>query len=551
MSVSVKVPIKVQKRSGFDKSHHCSLSQHIGKIVPIMVDEIIANTKVHLRFALAGSMAPLATDAYMKCYYDVRAFFVPMRILYGGFESWFSDYTYPSVRRTDVEDSNEVSFDKSFLPILEFDSTADLQTIFARNTLSDYLGFKALPSTLALVDSNFRLSAMPYLAYHKVVNDWYRQPNITRDFFARPSTPVSPALDSSAEYIASMLPYISFPALSTAVLPVKYIEDDNLKLADGVSLLSLRSCNYDYDYFTNALPSAQLNSPMSVASSSSFTIASLRVANSLQQFAELNMLAGSNIVDVLKARYGANLSRGITQRAIYLGGSRIDVGTKAVDNNTGVTGNNVNNPFAGILGSVGGKAVVQGTDLIIEDFVAEEPGYIFVMGSIIPKVTYGSGVRRYLRHYISSGSLADMANPMLQNVGNQPIYAYELDGGLGMSSEAQVFGFTDRYADFMTYEDEVHGLLSYGESLQSFVAQRVFHPNEDLSICTDFLEIPSDALNNISAVGSQVSDYGFYGQVAFDYKISQPLAQYSLPSLQNPAYEHGKSVMVHRGGFRF
>ena len=73
---TVKVPIKVQKRSGFDKSHHNALTHKVGTIVPILCDEIIPNSKIYCRFAVAGSMAPLASDTYMKCYYDVRAFFV-------------------------------------------------------------------------------------------------------------------------------------------------------------------------------------------------------------------------------------------------------------------------------------------------------------------------------------------------------------------------------------------------------------------------------------------------------------------------------------------
>lgn len=547
---TVKVPIKVPKLSGFDKSHHNALTQKVGTIVPILVDELIPKSKVNLRFALAGSFPPLAVDTYMKCYYDVRAFFVPMRLLSGGFESFFSDYPYNVIASGTPK--NQVSSSKSYLPVLSIDiATANTAKIFGAGTLTDYLGYKDQSQTISTPDETVKISAMPLLAYHRVCNDWFRQSNITREYFARPDNGNYPVISVSGKYAMAMQPFVSATDITRATFPVvSAYNDDCVLLADGTSIFELRQANYDYDYFTNALPSAQLGNPMTVASASSFTIPALRIANSLQQFSELNMLAGSDFVSAVKARYGANLSRGVAQRCIYLGGSRIDIGSKSVEVNAD---NNSNaNPFANLVGASAGKAYCQGTDLIVDGFVADEPGYLFVVGVVIPKVTYGSGVRRYLRHYISAGSITDMANHLLQNVGNQPIYDWELTASLGDSSySAGVFGYTDRYAEFMTMEDEVHGLMVDGQSLGAFVAQRTFNYSDTPVISSNFLSISPWALDNITAVSSQIGNYGFYGQFAFDYKVCQPLAQYSLPSLQNPAYEHGNTVMVHRGGFRF
>lgn len=549
---SVKVPIKVQKRSGFDKSHHNALSQFVGTITPLLVDEVIPNSKVYLRFAMAGSLPPLAVDTYMKTYYDVRAFFVPFRLLWGGAESWFTNYPYNVV--TLSGGVNAIDQRQAVMPSLSIAYDADLTGMFGRGTLSDYLGFKFNDNNLSVFDEDIELSLLPYLAYHRVCDDWFRQPNITVSCFARPADGSSPLIGPSYGYCAAMAPFIS-PTVASSVFSVPSGDDINspvLLLADNVSVMSLRQANYDYDYFTNALPSPQLGNPLNVSTSGgSFTIASLRAANSLQVFAEMNALSGSNMVDVVKQRYGANLHHGVAQRCIYLGGARIDIASKTVEV-TAAANISTNNPFRTQAGSTAGRAIVQGSDLIIDDFVAEEPGYIFVVGTIIPKVNYGSGIRRYLRHYLGTGSITDMANPILQNIGNQPIYTYELDSSLGINSEnGQIFGYTDRYAEFMTMEDETHGLLSIGGNLQSFVAQRDWNPGDRPVIGTNFLTVPTSSLNNITAVPAQIAQFGFYGQFAFEYKVSQPLAQYSLPSLQNPAYEHGKTVMVHRGGFRF
>ena len=51
-------------------------------------------------------------------------------------------------------------------------------------------------------------------------------------------------------------------------------------------------------------------------------------------------------------------------------------------------------------------------------------------------------------------------------------------------------------------------------------------------------------------MSSTVSTYGCWMDCYFDYKVAQPLAKYSLPSLQDPAYEHGRTITVHKGGSR-
>ena len=87
----VKVPVNVPKLSGFDKSHQNLLTTKCGTITPIMIDELIPGSKVHLKLALSASLPPLASETFMRCSVKVEAFFVPFRLLAGSFESWFTD----------------------------------------------------------------------------------------------------------------------------------------------------------------------------------------------------------------------------------------------------------------------------------------------------------------------------------------------------------------------------------------------------------------------------------------------------------------------------
>ena len=101
--------------------------------------------------------------------------------------------------------------------------------------------------------------------------------------------------------------------------------------------------------------------------------------------------------------------------------------------------------------------------------------------------------------------------------------------------------------------DEVHGLLRDKASLASFALQRTFGsfgitPGASPRIGSEFLQIPTDYLDQVAAVSTDISQYGYWCDTYFDYKVSMPLARYSVPSLQDPAYEHGEDVVLDRSG---
>ena len=56
-----------------------------------------------------------------------------------------------------------------------------------------------------------------------------------------------------------------------------------------------------------------------------------------------------------------------------------------------------------------------------------------------PKVTYSTGVDPILKRYLVVSSQSDMANPILQNVGNEPIYARQLSMDQAITDEEQKY----------------------------------------------------------------------------------------------------------------
>lgn len=431
-------------------------------------------------------------------------------------------------------------------------------------SLADYLGFKVLDSELNSgtqpgetgYENDIQLNALPFLAYHKIYNDWFRNSLVQKDIYDEGTY--------TTTFTPASSPYVVPTVDSTYTIICDPTDPDEL-FADGVSPWSLRQANFGYDIYTTASPQAQNGVAQAVSmaplsgNTSGFTISALRAANSMQQFLERNNLAGNRLVDFVKAQYGASLSDSIAQRPILLGKGSFDVYSKGIYQTTpavGVddAGNSTNyntvNPFNSV-GTRYGSAYADGTDTLVSDFTAQEPGYLMVLAWLSPKVTYSTGVDPILTRY-DSNSTSDMANPILQNVGNEPIYVsqlsmYPIYKGIHSSSD-KVFGYVERYANWKDKQDEVHGILRDSSSLQSFALQRSFKREIMPQINSDFLQIPVDYLDQVAAVSQSISDYGYWADTYFDYKVSMPLAEYSIPSLQDPAYEHGVDIMVDKNG---
>lgn len=541
-----KVPIKVQKKSGFDKSFQNLFTGKVGTIIPILTDELIPNTTVNLRMAITTQLPPLASDTFMRVKQKYAAFFVPTRILVPRYEEWL---TGKNVGNSTVT--------KVVLPTFSFNPEID-KAAYGNGSLLDYLGYKCAETKFGELQ-NIKISALPMLAYHKIYNDWFRNSLVQKDIFNN-------ALAASVVYNPATSAVITPCSIASnrSVFTYSATSDETTAggsaFADGVQITSLRQANFGSDLFTSCTPKpqngeAQAVSFQTVNSNGKFTISALRAANSMQQFLERNNLAGNRLVDYVKAQYGANLNDAIAQRPVLLGSGSFDVYSKGVyQTQSQVENESVvsTNPF-GSVGTKYGSAYVDGNDLVIKGFTAQEPGYLMVVTWLSPKVTYSTGIDPILTRYTTFDSQSDMANPILQNVGNEPIYAKQLSSDDAITNSTAVFGYNERYCNWKDKMDEVHGLLRDNASLASFALQRTFGtsgttPGYSPRITSEFLQIPTDYMDQVAAVATNISQYGYWCDTYFDYKVSMPLARYSVPSLQDPAYEHGEDVVLDRSG---
>lgn len=510
------------------------LTTNVGSLTPLLVHPVIPGTKVHLKSLVSASLAPLATDCFLHTQIKLEAFAVPLRFLYGGYEAWVTrDKLYVGTSSSAVGVS---------LPYLSL-TGSQFRQYCRPGSLADFLGVRVNEFDMSYIQDSdvVRLNIFPFLAYRYIYDTWYRRPDVQSPFFRRPASTESNILQ------AVHIPYISIPSSSSGVY-------DTVPFTT-TTLFSILQRNFGIDYFTASQLSAQLGEESTVrvessGSDSFVTVAALRAANSLQVWKERLGVSGPRFNDFLRSNYGTEISDSNGRRPIFLGSGSIEFYSKGVDQtfNGTSSGSTTNNPFNSV-GATYGKPSANGEVSLVDGFVAEEPMYIFVLASCVPKVNYSSGVERYMLHYTRNGCEVDLANPVLQNIGNQPIYQAELSpASIREQNIGDVFGYNQRYSEYMYRNDRVHGSFRLGSDLQSFVSQRYIGQTPSLS--NSFLQIPTNYLDNVSAVRQTVSSYGCMLDSYLDFSVSQPLYDSSIPSLVNPAEEHGRDVVVMRGGKR-
>lgn len=467
--------------------------------------------------------------------------------------TWSSEFSGTDVHIPDVDRDRLVSLGSS--EVYDY--------FHGSGSLMDYLGHKGLSfeDLGDLIGARFeaKLNIFPFLAYHRICDKYYKNSLVQCKAFSPVNLDSLSSLNDSP-YLCS-LPWYQSSSLGLDLFPTGFSLTD--VFCDGVMLGELRQRNFGTDYFTAATPTPQLGDApllsMSVEDGqSSFSIAALRAINSMTLFVERNNLSGTDFDRWLESRGGKPLHE--TAEPVYLGRQVITMYSNAVTQDSNAVGTETSNPFESV-GARYGLASAVGEDTLIDDFEVEQPGYIMVLCSLVPKASYSTGSRRYLRHFTEEGCRADLADHLLEPIGPQPIYVSELDArcmyeliptsGPVVSIKNAVFGYIDRYAEFKSMEDEIHGLMRDGESLQSFALQRSF--NEDRSgniplpsIGNDFLQIPTNYLDQVAAVDGDISKFGFWADFFFDYRKVQPLGRYTVPSLIDPAVFDGRTVMLDR-----
>nr|UCS96076.1 MAG: major capsid protein [Microviridae sp.] len=538
-SIFTTVPMRIPDRSGFDLSHEHIFTATTGTLVPAASFEVLPGDKVSLGSLFRTTLPPFAVPFMGRIDACMEAFFVPHRIIWKAWESFITQNNGVSP----MADGTIGTPPPISVPVFLPNSNPNM---LGSGTLADYLGFKLNQGT---TPPNVGMSALKFLAYHKICDDWYRDDNNVLPFFAKNPPGI---LDGGAGWSSqiAVIPRVinSFSAHTTAGEQDSVTLSLNVPSASSVvthlnkigvdasiGLGSLRQRSWAKDYFTTATPQPQAGAASSVAfdtsgSTGQFTIASLRAANSLQKWMERNNIAGTRYGDQILAHFGVLPPSAVMDRAILLGSCRTPVIVGSVENNSNAEASTKNGPFGNTLGSAAGFGSATDKGSLIDSFDVKEHGFVFVMYSLVPHSYYNSGFDREFRHV----AYGDFAWPEFSNIGDQPILAGELS--VEATNPLSTFAYNQRYSEYKAKLDRISGLLSDMSSaggttqLSAYALQRGFS-GDGPALGKQFLEIPTDYLDQVFAVSAGVSGFSCLVDCYFDCSILRVLPEYSLPSL--------------------
>lgn len=563
-----EVPVKVQNKNGFDLSHlNCGTSK-CGQLVPVLAKLFPPNSDFTLGVNMSVELPPLATSFMGRIDAVIEGFVVPLSMLYGGFKQFISNQqsTQFTSNQTSVETAGGMKIPYVDMNKVVTNNYGSFNTLLASNdNIVEYMGWlHDITTPSGGLNGTYNLSLLMPLAYHLIWDVWYRNKSITKTVFAvNPNNRGSTSLNARNVSLIWHSFYFSTGNLgpdftdSSAITSPETVSGV-LTFPDGVSVFSTRQRNYARDYFTAGTPSPQQGSASKLVFDTSgangeFTINALRAANSLQKFLETNNLSG-DYADMMRNRWGTKPIDADFDEPYYLGRVVLPVYQKSVyqQENRDAASETPNspNPFVagGALASKGANGQFVGEGSICDKFHISTWSYVMCLFSLVPHAMYGAGIRRELL----MTQLGDFPAPELQSIGNEEIFSYELYLG-GRTAPSSVFSYIPRYSRFKYMDDEVHGELRPGRSLDSFVLQRVVDSyissaTDSTTLTTQFLEIPQDALDDVFAVDTADMNLSCWYEIYFSFKVTMPLADFCIPTLGDIQDTH--TIKSKQGGSR-
>lgn len=514
------------KLNKFDLSHERKMTLNMGDLVPIMNQEMLPGDRFRVNTEIMARMQPLLAPIMHRVNVTTHYFFVPYRILWTEWEDFITggkDGTAAPVH--------------PYIPL----TTANMATgVFASGTLWDYMGLPSI-SDAATGSANIRVSALPFRAYGKIYNEWFRDENLIDEIdFGDGSGDQTAKLSSltllrkrawEKDYFTSALPEaqrgpdVLIPVegeVDIEYSPFSTVKDGTgnpinankmLGTSTPASLGRLMTKDTVADFGSTArienIASATVNNVQT-------TIRELRRAESLQEWLEIMMRAGARYTEQIRAIFGVTPEDSRLQRPEYLGGAKQPMVISEVLSTFQDAGGE-GDP----QGNMSGHGVSTGNRNGFT-YRAKEHGVIIGVMSILPRTAYQNGIDRSWQRF----DKFDFAWPQFAHIGEQEVKNMELFFTTGANDILNngTFGYQSRYCEYKYKSSTVHG--DFRTSLNYWHMGRQFTSLPALN--GSF--VTADPTSRVFAVEDPGSDK-ILVQLYHKVDALRPLPYHSVPSL--------------------
>jgi hypothetical protein len=526
-----QVPRADIPRSTFNRSHGLKTTFDADYLIPILVDDIIPGDTFNVNMSFVARISPqaLSNPIMDNLFLETFFFFVPYRLVWPNWEKFCG-----------AQDDPADSIDYT-VPVLTGANTST-----GEGSLWDYFGLPLDDGTgAAHVDpDDVTVSALPYRAYWKIFNEWFRDQNLQDSFTESnwqdgPSQMVQNSVAQGYgstndyvgidpvkrgkrhDYFTSCLPWpqkgdaVSLPLGTSAPiftnnplgsLPIQAgVEDSGGVLRDLVRNVS----DNVVVSATAGTTGEELLADLSSATAS--TINELRLAFQTQRLLERDARSGTRYVETILAHFGVTVPDFRIQRPEFLGGGSTPINVNQVTNTSGSSGN---------VGDLGAFATASGQHGFTKSFV--EHGVIIGLANLRGDITYCQGVERYW----SKQTRYDFYYPVLSQIGEQSVLNQEIYWETA-GSPTSVFGYQERYAEYRYKPSRLTGLMSVDAS----GTLEAWHLGEEFTTAPslDDTFIQSNTGTPLDRAMAVPSEPHVYLDAYFDMRCARPMPLYGVP----------------------
>ena len=540
-------------RSTFDRSSSVKTSFNAGDIVPFFLEEVLPGDTFNVKSSKVVRMQTLLTPMMDNVYLDTYYFFVPNRLVW---KHW--------------KEFNGENTESAWIPETTYEVpqiTSPSGSGWAVGTIADYFG---IPTGVP----NLSVSALPFRAYALIMNEWFRDQNLS-DPLVVPDDDATVAGVNSGNFVSDVAkggkPYIAakYHDYFTSCLPspqkgpdvnIPVAEAGNypvvgtgkaLGLTDGSNLGSLGvstsngyimgiktpigsipgqtppAASVGQNKWLGVPTASQLGSNLensglvaiSAGNAQAATINQLRLAFQIQKLYERDARGGSRYIEILKSHFGVTSPDARLQRPEYLGGNRVPININQVIQQSG-TGSGSSTPQGTVVG------MSQTTDSH-SDFIKSFTEHGFIIGVMVARYdhTYQQGLDRMW----SRKDRFDYYWPVFANIGEQAVKNKEIYAQ-GNAEDDEVFGYQEAWADYRYKPNRVTGEMrsAYAQSLD------VWHLADDYaqrpSLSDSWIREDKTNIDRVLAVTSKVSNQ-FFADIYVENRATRPMPLYSIPGL--------------------
>lgn len=482
-----------KRRAMHNLSHERLQTQQIGELVPCECLEVLPGDRINFKTDMVVRLSPLLAPIMSQIDVTTHYWFVPNRIIWDDWEEFI----------TGGKDN-----DPTQAPVVPTISITNASV----GSLADYLG---VPTGLS---SALTVSALPFRAYAKIVNEWYRDENLQSEIGLSTASGADSTTNTTLQmrnwnhdYFTSCLPWpqrgpaVTIPVGSDSAPVSVYGNGKTLGLENGSGVgHGLVSSNSTQGYlvsttsdFNTSLSGGNPGSGISqyqrlgltqdaaksgvvgtadLSSATATDIRTLRRAFQLQLWAELSARAGYRYVENTLAHFGVRIPDSRLQRPEYLGGGKSPVVVSEVLQTSSTDSTSPQGNMAGHAFSA------QRSHGFSHNFV--EHGFVIAIVNVQPKTMYQQGLSKMWTRDTKEAYFW----PMFEHIGEEAVYNKEVYAqgdtvvdGTGNVIDNKPFGYQSRYEDYRTKPNEVHGefksTLSYWHTGRIFSSLPVLNGN--------------------------------------------------------------------------